>query len=256
MYNKIGTTYNQTRHPDPRIVAKIIEMLNLPKGSRVLDVGAGTGNYAQALSKHDFKMTAIEPSRVMMSQAEADSSIIWVNGTAEDLPFADDAFDAAILILCIHHFNDLRLALSETRRVAGSGPILIFTYDPLAIDKPWLFKYFPIFKEQIKNSFPSIETIQNVFSSKTECLSVSFPLPHNLKDAFVGSAWRYPERYLEQSFRDGTSAFRQLGEKICHEGLSLLEKDLDSGQWDLQFGYIRELKEYDHGYTFVLANGK
>ena len=43
-YDSIGKTYTRTRHADPRITRAILDALDLPSGSRVVDVGAGTGN--------------------------------------------------------------------------------------------------------------------------------------------------------------------------------------------------------------------
>jgi ubiquinone/menaquinone biosynthesis C-methylase UbiE len=256
IYDKIGTTYNQTRKADARIISRIVELLNLPVGSRILDVGAGTGSYSMALASLGYNMTALEPSRIMREQASDDSQITWISGIAEALPFSDGEFDAAILILCIHHFNDPAAALREVRRVCGSGPILIFTYDPEAIEKPWLFEYFPIFRTQIQSSFPFVADIKKHLAGDEEFLALPFPLPHDLADGFAGSAWRYPERYLESEFRNGTSAFRQLDAELCQIGLDSLSADLKSGAWEARYGELRNLDQYDHGYTFLLSIGK
>jgi precorrin-6B methylase 2 len=50
LYNSIGKQYNFTRKADPRIVDQIINLLNLPPKSLIADVGAGTGNYSNALA--------------------------------------------------------------------------------------------------------------------------------------------------------------------------------------------------------------
>jgi hypothetical protein len=76
-----------------------------------------------------------------------------------------------------------------------------------------------------------------------------------LKDSFAGAAWRFPERYLDQEFRDGTSAFRQLDSIACEACLARLRGDLESGVWDQNYPAVRSLFEYDHGYTFILAKG-
>ncbi len=256
IYDQIGTTYHVTRQADIRIVDRIIDLLDLPKGSRILDVGAGTGSYARALADRSYQVTALEPSAVMRNQAHPQSSITWVEGSAEVLPFENDSFDAAILILCIHHFSNLTNAFAELQRVVSSGPILIFTYDPAAVDAPWLFQYFPIFRSQIQNTFPSLETIRSHFGSSALFQAIPFPLPHDLTDNFAGAAWRYPERYLDPSFRDGTSAFRQLDPGLCEKGLDDLTSDLTSGAWDEKFGHVRSLDEYDHGYAFVLIQNE
>jgi SAM-dependent methyltransferase len=208
------------------------------------------------LSERGYKMTALEPSSIMRDQKSIDTPITWVPGVAESLPFADCSFDGAILILCIHHFSDMAVAASEIRRVVPNGPVVIFSYDPDAIEFPWLFDYFPTFRDQIRRSFPSLAAICNHFIGGDCIRFFPFPLPHDLADGFAGAAWRYPERYLQQEFRDGTSAFRQLDPQLCEKGLKALRSDLESGAWDSRFGEIRSLQEYDHGYTFISIKGE
>lgn len=250
-YDSIGTTYNATRRADPRIVDRIVALLDLPQGSRILDVGAGTGSYTKELAGLGYTMTALEPSSVMRAQMNMDFPCEWVEGVVESMPFSDSAFDGAILILCIHHFTDMAAAFSEIRRVVPNGPIVIFSYDPDAVETPWLFEYFPAFREQIQQSFPSVKAISDCVKSNDSIRATPFPLPHDLADGFAGAAWRYPERYLDKDFRDGTSAFRQLDDAACRKGLAALRHDLQSGAWDARFGAIRSLLEYDHGYNFT-----
>jgi SAM-dependent methyltransferase len=237
-------------------VDRIVALLDLPQGSRILDVGAGTGSYSRELADRGYLMSALEPSSVMRSQVNADFPCEWVEGVAESLPFNDSAFDGAILILCIHHFSDMAAAFSEIRRVVPAGPIVIFSYDPDEVENPWLFQYFPVFREQIRQSFPSVKAISECLTKDDAIKTTQFSLPHDLADGFAGAAWRYPERYLDKGFRDGTSAFRQLDDAICRQGLTDLQNDLEAGVWDARFGEIRSLLEYDHGYTFTTIQKK
>ena len=258
IYDKIGTSYNATRCADSRIVDRIVALLDLPQGSRIIDIGAGTGSYSQALAERGYNMTALEPSSIMRDQATTDAPITWVAGGAESLPLDDCSFNGAILILCIHHFSDIAAAASEIRRVVSSGPIVIFSYDPNAIELPWLFDYFPSFRDQIRLSFPSLSNICSHFniSGRDSFIAMPFPLPHDLADGFAGAAWRYPERYLDREFRDNTSAFRQLDPLLCRKGLDALSRDLESGAWEARYGEIRKLQEYYHGYTFITIKGE
>lgn len=253
-YDQIGNGYNATRRADPRIVDRIVELLALPPGSRILDIGAGTGSYSAALAERGYTMTALEPSSVMRDQAPVCNGVEWREGVAESLPFPDDSFDGAIMILCIHHFTNLGAALSEARRVVRNGPFMLLSYDPDAVKTPWLFEYFPIFREQIRASFPAVDVIRTHMGDNT--MIKPFLLPHDLADGFAGAAWRCPERYLDAEFRNGTSAFRQLDAAACEKGLRRLKQDLDSGKWDTRFGAIRSLEQYDHGYVFVTARTK
>ncbi len=70
LYNSIGKDYNQTRQPDYRIIRQLISLLDLPQRSTIADVGAGTGNYSNAIADQGYQVIAIEPSQVMQSQGE------------------------------------------------------------------------------------------------------------------------------------------------------------------------------------------
>ncbi|MEM1295420.1 MAG: class I SAM-dependent methyltransferase [Verrucomicrobiota bacterium] len=253
LYDTIGDTYGKTRQADQRIVDRIIELLELSSGTRILDIGAGTGNYSLALAERGFNVTALEPSTVMSDQAPVHPRVTWLTTSAENLPFENASFDAAILILSIHHFSDVQRALEEAQRVTQGGRVLIFTYDPSAIDDPWLFHYFPAFRTQIRKAFPTTEHIAACFGSDYTIEEHPFPLPHDLKDSFAGAAWRTPERYLDPDFRDGTSAFRQLDSATTEACLGHLRVDLESGRCDRTNSEVRELTEYDHGYNFIVA---
>jgi len=54
-----------------------------------------------------------------------------INATAEDLPFGDGDFDAALASFSVHQWRDLSAGLHEVRRVTGR-PVVIFTCDPAA----------------------------------------------------------------------------------------------------------------------------
>ena len=51
LFNTIGETYTDTRQADERIVALLVEYLGLSHGATIADIGAGTGNYSNALAE-------------------------------------------------------------------------------------------------------------------------------------------------------------------------------------------------------------
>ena len=61
-YDRIGRTYAKFRHTEPTWHAEIADSLG--DAGRVLNVGAGTGNYEDL----DAQILALEPSRVMIDQ--------------------------------------------------------------------------------------------------------------------------------------------------------------------------------------------
>ncbi|MBT5187076.1 MAG: class I SAM-dependent methyltransferase, partial [Kordiimonadaceae bacterium] len=94
LYDKIGLNYTNLRKPDHRISRRINSALGVAR--TVLNVGAGTGSY----EPKDKQVTAIEPS-IEMIQQRAPSNVNVVHGSAEDLPFDDNSFDASMAILTI-----------------------------------------------------------------------------------------------------------------------------------------------------------
>ena len=109
-YDEIGVDYARLRQPDPRIAAMIAAALG--PALHVLNVGAGAGSYEPA----GRQITAVEPSAEMIRQRPPSGATV-VQGVAEDLPFADNSFDAAMGILTLHHWTDQARELAEMRRV-------------------------------------------------------------------------------------------------------------------------------------------
>src|SRR3954466_10997878 len=95
-YDRIGAGYTATRRTDPRIAARIWAALGDARS--VLNVGAGTGSYEPP----DRHVVAAEARRPMAAQRATRS----VRALAEDLPFHDGSFDAAMAVLSDHHWPD------------------------------------------------------------------------------------------------------------------------------------------------------
>ncbi len=67
-YDRIGRGYSRHRAADPRIVGRLAQMLGPPENGSVVDVGAGTGNYAAALAGRGYQVVAVEPSATMLER--------------------------------------------------------------------------------------------------------------------------------------------------------------------------------------------
>src|SRR3954467_10039113 len=122
LYDRIGATYTITRRTEPRIAAQVWAALG--DARTVVNVGAGTGSYEPP----DRDVTAVEPSAVMIAQRPPGAAPA-VQASAEALPFADASFDAAMAVLTIHHWSDLRAGCAELRRVARNR-VVVFSWDP------------------------------------------------------------------------------------------------------------------------------
>eukprot|EP00803_Ostreobium_quekettii_P006788 evm.model.scf_48.7 EVM.evm.TU.scf_48.7 scf_48:35959-37612(-) len=98
-------------------------------GATVLEVGVGPGpNLKYYSSKdHKAKVTGLDPNNGMGPYARATAESLglsdfqFVDGYAEEMPFEDGAFDAAVGTLVMCSVEDPEAALSEVRRVLRPG---------------------------------------------------------------------------------------------------------------------------------------
>jgi ubiquinone/menaquinone biosynthesis C-methylase UbiE len=257
IYNSIGTNYNANRGADSRIINIIDELLDLPSGSVIADIGAGTGNYSNAFAGLGYTVKAIEPSEKMRNQAIPNKDVTWLSGTAESIPLPDNSANGVIIVLAIHHFSSLKKASEELFRICPNGPIVVFTLDPRKGKEPWFKNYFPEIRQQDFKSFPPVDTVADTITmNKNWSWEItSFPLPSDLSDKNMYSAWNEPERYFDAQFRRNTSGLARADQRIVQIGLEKLKNDLESGIWDKAYGYLRKAKEFDAGFLFLKLAG-
>ena len=106
---------------------------------RIADLGCGTGNCAELLSRWVEQVVAVDRSSEMLAGAKAriehtgigatDGRIDFIEGELTDLPLKDGSVDAVVCMLVAHHLDDPASALREMRRVVtderGGGVVLI-----------------------------------------------------------------------------------------------------------------------------------
>jgi len=106
----------------------------LPKGARVLDLGAGIGRHALALARMGCKVqaldAAVESTRVIGLAARAEGLEIGVQqGSMTELPYPDGSFDHVLSWNVIYHGDEtvLRATLAEVARVLRPGGTFMAT---------------------------------------------------------------------------------------------------------------------------------
>jgi ubiquinone/menaquinone biosynthesis C-methylase UbiE len=263
VYDAIGATYTRTRRADPRIVKAVLGLLNVPAESIVTDVGAGTGNYSNAIAEQGrLTVHAIEPSAVMRAQAVPHARVRLMEGAADAIPLPDGAADGVVSTLAIHHFPDLKRAFQEMARVARPvAPIVLFTFDVgdqgagFGGERLWLEDYFPSFGVDARRAFPPLREIASLLKTATrrDVEIEPFPLPPDLTDLFLAAGWRRPEIYLVPDVQAGISSFALGDPGVIGAGLERLRRDLRSGDWDVKYGAVRQRDTFDAGYRFLRA---
>lgn len=221
LYEAIGSAYPATRRTEPRIAAKVWDALG--DARTVLNVGAGTGSYEPP----DREVTAVEPSAVMRAQRPVGAAPC-VAATAENLPFEDRSFDAAMAFSTVHHWRDPIAGLREMRRVARR--VVVFTHD--ASDAGWRHRfwltrdYLPEVAGLVAGR-PPVNELAHAIGARMDPVLV----PWDCADGFFEAYWRRPEAYLDEHVRRAISVWTRVGPEAERRAVTALRDDLSSGRW-------------------------
>ncbi|MFF4010935.1 class I SAM-dependent methyltransferase [Streptomyces sp. NPDC001717] len=242
-YGTIGAGYSSYRRPDRRIAGFIAEALG--DAASVLNVGAGAGSYEDAARG----VTAVEPSESMRAQRPAHLAPA-VDAVAEDLPFADGEFDAAMTLFSVHQWSDVRAGLREMRRVTR-GPVVILTCDPALVRDFWLYRYAPEVLDTEARRYPPVEELAAALGGT--CTVRSVPIPLDCTDGFNEAYYGRPEVLLEPAARQACSAWSFVDDGVRARFDEALRHDLRSGAWEEQFGQLRSRPSYEGSLVLVRA---
>lgn len=100
----------------------------LPPGSRVLEVGCGTGRTSCHLAKQGHFVTGLDIRPEMLAKARIRAAneglqLEFTEGSITALPFDNDTFDI-VLAESVTNFADIPAAIKEYHRVLKSGGVL------------------------------------------------------------------------------------------------------------------------------------
>ena len=106
------------------------------KGSRVLEVGAGTGRYSIALAREGMQVSAVELVEsnlaVLRENSRGIENLDSCQGYAVDLSrFADNTFDVTLVFGPMYHIyepEDVHRAIDEAVRVTKPGGAILFAF--------------------------------------------------------------------------------------------------------------------------------
>jgi SAM-dependent methyltransferase len=103
------------------------DLAGVAAGQQVLDVGCGPGALTAELARRlgPAAVSAVDPSEPFVTAARERQPAVTVRrAAAELLPFADEAFDAALAQLVVHFMADPVVGLSEMGRVTRRGGVV------------------------------------------------------------------------------------------------------------------------------------
>jgi 2-polyprenyl-3-methyl-5-hydroxy-6-metoxy-1,4-benzoquinol methylase len=128
-------------------IGHIIKTMDLPTGSRVLELGAGWGNTTLALAQMGHQVTAIDidPSFCKLIGERASRVGIEVDvrqGDFSSVQTLDSTFDAVLFFESFHHSSDHLGLLKLLDEVIAPDGVIVFAAEPISdsLPAPWCLR--------------------------------------------------------------------------------------------------------------------
>lgn len=145
---------------------KAVNALQVRSDGSYLDVCCGTGDLALTIAgrlDENGKVTGVDFSGNMLDIARERGSralvaervsceLAWKQGDAQDLPFAENTFDGAIISFGLRNLTDLQMGLNQMRRVVRPGGRVI----NLDLGDPTMPIFTPFFNAYFRHVVPII----------------------------------------------------------------------------------------------------
>jgi ubiquinone/menaquinone biosynthesis C-methylase UbiE len=128
-------------HAQGLSLARLVELTQPQRDCLVLDVSTGAGHTALTFAPHVARVIAIDLTPQMLETARklAEERVItnieFDTGDVHTLPFSDNTFDLVTNRLALHHYADVRRAVSEITRVCKRGGLVALTDNIVPPDK-------------------------------------------------------------------------------------------------------------------------
>ena len=177
-YDRMASDYVEARTLPPEGMTPWREAIRpwLPSEgedrSPMLDLGAGTGQFAAAVADwFGVQVVGVEPSRGMRAQAaraHPHPRVAWVAGVGERLPLAEASCAWAWVSTVVHHLDDLDGVAGELRRVLRPGrPVLVRQAFPGRMEAITLYqRFFPGAAAALiqQGELPTVERVSAAFA--------------------------------------------------------------------------------------------
>lgn len=163
MFDNISGNYDRLNHLlslgiDRIWRRKAINHLRPFQPKSILDVATGTADFAIAagtlpgstVTGVDISEGMLEAGRVKIRKLKLDHRIRLESGDSENLPFADNSFDAVIVAFGVRNFENLDRGLQEINRVLKPGGNFVV----LEISEPDTFPWKQLFSLYFRGILP------------------------------------------------------------------------------------------------------
>ncbi|KTR02563.1 hypothetical protein [Curtobacterium luteum] len=217
--------HSRWRRPEPSFARAVTKAL--ADARTVLDVAAGAVSYAPT----DREVTSAEVS-------------------SDEVPFAADSFEAAVVTVDVAGSSDPEHVFSEVRRVTR-GPVVVVTHDPDRVQDSWLAEYAPEVLATEARRYPALDRIAAALGGRVE--TTRLPIPFTCVDGFSEAYYARPERLLDPEARRADPAWSFVDEMTARRSIAALRDALESGDWDRRHGSLRVRPSYDGSVVLLRA---
>jgi len=192
--------------------------------ARIVDLGCGTGRFADALSVHfNAEVVAVDPSVKMLRQALTKphgGRVHYVRASAEAIPLQSESIDAIVMSMSLHHFSDQAAAAAECRRVLhDDGRVFIRTGTREQIRAYPYYPFFPTSHPILEEVLPDSGSVCRLFEAAglhriAQVLVTQTIAPDwaTFADKLASRADSVLARLDREDFERGVAAVRQYAE--------------------------------------------
>jgi malonyl-CoA O-methyltransferase len=205
-FERAAQTYDDAAALQREIGRRLIERLDLIRlrPARILDLGAGTGEFSRALLRRYRKADVIALDLALNMLRHTRRRGGWfrrpgcVCGDAERLPFAADSFDFIFSNLMLQWCLDLDPVFTELHRILSPGGLLIFT------------TFGPDTLKELRASWQGVDGYTHVNT---------FIDMHDIGDALVRTRWAEPvmdAEWITVTYREARTLMQDLKHLGAH----------------------------------------
>ncbi len=194
-------------------------MMPVKRVSAIVDLGAGTGRFSQALGEaFEAPVIAVEPSEAMLEEGRkaAYDGVQWRLGHAEAIPVDAASIGLVWMSQVFHHLDSPETAFREIRRILVPGGVLALRNGTTENDAEILWnKFFPDAHTPVPSRQEAVDVITGY--------GFEFVAMKTLWQLFVASYDEYYERVRQR----GLSALIRLDDAAFEDGLKALKQWVD-----------------------------
>jgi ubiquinone/menaquinone biosynthesis C-methylase UbiE len=188
---------------------------------RILDLGCGTGRFAEALASH-FKadVIGIDPSAKMLDQARRKRShphVRYQRGYAEAIPLRSASVDVIFISMSLHHFHNRGLVGEECRRVLRThGVVFVRTGTREHISSYPYVGFFPSVRSMLEELLPDHRSLRRAFENAGFHMA-----SHEAITQTIATDWN---AYADRLAAGGDSVLARLSSDEFERGLAAIRQ--------------------------------